>query len=204
MAIERLLGSGELWRRTELEGDTLAIAPALLGCYLIRDLGDELLVGRIVETEAYLAEGDPACHTYKGQTARNRPMFGPAGHAYVYKIYGLHHCVNVVTEPAGRGSAVLIRALEPVAGIAAMEASRGVKDLTNGPGRLCQALAIDASLNDVDLTRPGPLYLLKPGASRDEAIATSPRIGITQGAEFPWRFFYPHSRWISKGPKAKA
>lgn len=203
MSLEGLLGPGRFWNRSELAEPTLDVAPALLGTYLVRDLGGELLVGRIVETEAYLAEGDPACHTYKGETPRNRPMFGPPGHAYVYKIYGIHHCFNVVTEPAGRGSAVLIRGLEPVLGQATMEALRGVKDVTNGPGKLCQALDIGVGLNDVDLTQAGPLFLWRPEEASKVAIATSPRIGITQGAEFPWRFFYSGNRWVSKGPMKK-
>ena len=198
------LSAARLWTGAELVEDTLALAPALLGSYLVRALDGELLVGRIVETEAYMAEGDPACHAYRGETPRNRVMFGPPGHAYVYKIYGIHHCVNVVTEPAGRGAAVLIRALEPVQGVEAMaERRNGRKDLTNGPGRLCLALGIDGALNGVALTRPGALYLLHSPTPPDEPIATSPRIGITQGAELPWRYFYAGNRWVSKGPMAK-
>lgn len=192
------------WEATALALDTLESARALLGSYLVRELDGQLLVGRIVETEAYLSEGDPACHAYKRETPRNRPMFGPPGHAYVYKIYGLHHCVNVVTEPPGRGAAVLIRALEPVQGEGLMRDRRsGSRDLTNGPGRLCQALGIDVALNGTDLTVPGALYLLQPPTPPTDVIATSPRIGITQGAEFPWRFFYAGNRWVSKGPMAK-
>jgi DNA-3-methyladenine glycosylase len=198
------LQDATLWTPDALAGETLAIAPALLGSYLVRELDGQWLVGRIVETEAYLSEGDPACHAYKRETPRNRVMFGDPGMAYVYKIYGLYHCVNVVTEAKGRGAAVLIRALEPIAGLEAMADRRnGSRDLTNGPGRLCLALGIDTALNGVDLTRPGPLYLLRPPAPPDEVVATSPRIGITQGAEFPWRYFYRGNRWVSKGPMAK-
>lgn len=198
------LEGAAFWTADALVGDTLAAAPALLGSYLVRELDGELLVGRIVETEAYLPEGDPACHASKRETPRNRMMFGDPARAYVYKIYGLYHCVNVVTEPRGRGAAVLIRALEPVAGLETMADRRnGRRDLTNGPGRLCLALGIDAALNGVDLTRPGPLYLLRPPAPPEDEVATSPRIGITQGAEFPWRFYFKGNRWVSKGPMAK-
>lgn len=190
------------WTPGELAAPTLEVAPALLGSYLVRELDGRRLIGRIVETEAYLAEGDPACHAHRGETPRNRPMFGPPGRAYVYRIYGLHFCVNVVTEPAGRGAAVLIRALEPLEGEEVMADRRGSRDLTNGPGRLCQALGIDLTCNDLDLTTPGPLYLLKP-TQGETPYATSPRIGITQAAEQPWRFYVPGNRWVSRGPKAR-
>ena len=195
------LHARDLWTPDELAGDTLALAPALLGSYLVRDLGGELLVGRIVETEAYTPD-DPACHASRGETARNRAMFGPPGRAYVYLIYGIHHCFNVVTEPEGRGAAVLVRALEPVMGEAAMAERRGAKGLTNGPGKLCQALDIGPGLNHADLTRPGPLYMLK--GEPDAAILRSPRVGISQAVEWPWRFFLAGSPWVSKGPRASA
>lgn len=190
------------WQASELAAGTLEVAPALLGSYLLRELDGEWLVGRIVETEAYLPN-DPACHAFKGQTARNRPMFGPPGRAYVYRIYGLHFCFNVVTEPEGVGAAVLVRAVEPLAGLSVMAARRGRKDLTNGPGKLCQAMGIDLALNCHDLTRPGPLMLLKPESPPDAPIATSPRIGITQGAELPWRYFFAGHPCVSKGPMAR-
>jgi DNA-3-methyladenine glycosylase len=198
------LAGTRAWTREALAGPTLDLAPALLGSYMVRQRNGQLLVGRIVETEAYLAEGDPACHTHKGETPRNRVMFGEPGHAYVYRIYGMHTCVNVVTEPQGRGAAVLVRALEPVAGLEVMaELRNGSRDLTNGPGRLCQALDIGMELNGVDLLQPGPLYLLKPAVTPGEAIVASPRIGITQAAEFPWRYFYQRNRWVTKSPLNK-
>lgn len=214
---------GGLWTAADLAVPTLEAAPALLGSLLVRNLAGEPLVGRIVETEAYLPEDDPACHAHRGETPRNRAMFGEAGRAYVYRIYGLHHCVNVVTEAPGRGAAVLIRALEPLRGQATMARLRGLADLaerlraegpaalahgrpdlTNGPGKLCQALAIDGALDHADLTREGPLYLLKPARPPAEPITTSPRVGITQAAERPWRFFLAGDRWVSRGPRTPA
>lgn len=199
--MEMALVGARAWERAELAGPTLAVAPALLGSYLVRERDGQLLVGRIVETEAYLSAGDPACHAYKRETPRNRMMFGEPGHAYVYKIYGIHFCVNVVTEPKGYGAAVLVRALEPVSGEAAMAALRnGSRDLTNGPGRLCQAMDIGIGLNGADLLAPGPLTLWKPEKEPQEAIVASPRIGITEGTEFPWRYFYQGNRWVTKSP----
>lgn len=188
-----------LWTPAELAGDTVALAPALLGSYLVREVDGQTLAGRIVETEAYTPE-DPACHASRGETARNRPMFGPPGTAYVYLIYGMHHCFNVVTEPAGRGAAVLVRAVEPVLGVEEMAARRPNKDLTRGPGKLCQAMGIGPDLNGLALTQRGPLYLLK--APPEGAIAASPRVGITKAAELPWRFFLAENPWVSKGPPA--
>lgn len=195
---------GGWWAAADLGAHTLDAAPALLGSLLVRELDGERLVGRIVETEAYLADDDPACHAHRGETPRNRAMFGPPGRAYVYRIYGLHHCVNVVTEAPGRGAAVLIRAMEPLAGEATMARLRGggpARQLTNGPGKLCQAMAIGRELDGVDLTRPGPLYLLRPPGPVVEAIATSPRVGITRAADRPWRFYLPGSPWVSRGPR---
>jgi DNA-3-methyladenine glycosylase len=195
-----VLADRPLWSAQALAKPTLEVAPALLGSYLVRQTAAGVLAGRIVELEAYLADDDPACHAHRGETARNGAMFGPAGYAYVYRIYGIHWCVNVVTEPAGRGAAVLIRALEPVTGDGFMLENRGgVPNLTNGPGRLCQALAIDGSLNHTNLTQTGPLYLLQGEPS--QFISASPRVGITKAAERPWRFFETGNRWVSRGPK---
>ena len=194
---------GCLWTARDLAIPTLAAAPALLGSLLVRELAGERLVGRIVETEAYLAEDDPACHAHRGETPRNRAMFGEPGHAYVYRIYGLHHCVNVVTEPAGRGAAVLIRALEPLQGLETMAGLRGSLALTDGPGKLCQALGIDRALDQADLTREGALYLLRPVTAPPEPVETSARIGITLAADRPWRFFLAGNRWVSKGRRTR-
>lgn len=164
-----------------------------------RDLiGVTLLVngagGPLVEVEAY-DEADPASHSFNGPTLRNQAMFGPPGHAYVYKIYGIHWCLNFVCQP---GSAVLIRALEPMHGVELMHERRGgvaERQLCSGPGKLCQALGIDIGQNGLPLDAP-PFELLPAEASHD--IATGPRIGITKGAETPWRFVRRGSPFLSK------
>lgn len=195
-----------------LSQPTLDLAPRLLGAYLVRQTVDGPLVARIVETEAYLSSGDAACHANRGQTPRNRTMFGKPGHAYVYLIYGIYHCFNVVTEPEGCGAAVLVRAVEPLYGLARMAVLRKLAgqpkpaDLTAGPGRLCQALAIDKALDGLDLRGPGPLVLLAPPAAEvaKETILTSPRIGITVATELPGRFYLAGNPWVSRRPPASA
>ncbi|HWV12227.1 MAG TPA: DNA-3-methyladenine glycosylase [Sphingobium sp.] len=171
--------------------DIEAVARGLIGATLLVDgVG-----GRIVETEAY-DSGDPASHSFRGQTAGNGVMFGPVAHVYVYRIYGLHWCLNVVAGPSG--SAVLIRALEPVEGVDQMIARRGLADplkLCGGPGRLCQALAIDGSMNGASLHAPP--FALHPAAS-PVPILTGPRIGISKGVATPWRFGEDGSRYLSR------
>ena len=146
---------------------TIAVAQDLLGKHLVHVERGIERVGRIVEVEAYLGPHDRAAHSFKGRTARTEVMFGPPGHAYVYLIYGLHHCLNVVTEPEGHGSAVLIRALEPV---------RGISGKTSGPGLLCKALGVDRALNGADLLGDR-LYIADPGAAQFP-IVRRPRIGV--------------------------
>ncbi|MNR80243.1 3-methyladenine DNA glycosylase [compost metagenome] len=175
----------------------LDLAPRLLGGLIVRQDAEGLRVGRIVETEAYLPD-DPASHSFKGLTPRCRSMFGRAGLAYVYRIYGIHHCFNVVTGPEGRGEAVLIRALEPLEGLPLMKAARGTgKALTNGPGRLCQALGIDRELDGEDLLVSDRLFIMRGDAPRERIVA-SPRIGITQAADLPWRFFLEGNPHVSR------
>ena len=175
----------------------LDLAPRLLGCLIARQDARGLRLGRIVETEAYLPD-DPASHSFKGLKPRCRSMFGRAGLAYVYKIYGIHHCLNVVTGPEGRGEAVLIRALEPLDGLPLMQAARGTaKSLTNGPGRLCQALDIDGTLDGEDLLTSDRLFIMKGDAPRERIVA-SPRIGITQAADLPWRFTLEGNPHVSR------
>jgi DNA-3-methyladenine glycosylase len=159
-----------------------------------------IVAGRIVEVEAYDGPDDRASHARAGRTPRTAVMFGPAGHAYVYLVYGLHHCLNVVCGPDGEASAILVRALEPVAGIEAMRARRGptggaTDRLAAGPARLCQALGIDRGDDGRDLLGAGPLALLAPEAARQPAptaIAAGPRIGVDYAgpgwADRPWRF----------------
>jgi DNA-3-methyladenine glycosylase len=186
--MEHVSGQGFFARRPEV------VARALIGVRLTVDgVG-----GRIVETEAYDA-ADPASHSFRGPTARNAAMFGPPGRAYVYRIYGLHWCLNVVcSAPGETGGAVLIRALEPDAGIETMIARRGTADirrLCGGPGRLCQALAVTGELDGAALDAP-PFALVTAAAAPFE-VAAGPRIGITKGAETPWRFGLSGSPFLS-------
>ncbi len=150
--------------------------------------------GRIVEVEAY-EQHDPASHTYNGRTARNAAMFGPGGHLYVYLSYGIHHCANIVTDPGDVGSAVLLRAVEPLEGIGVMRARRGERgdaDLTNGPGKFCQAFGIDRSHDGVDLIDPGsPVVLLDDGVLPPRHPLVGPRVGLTRATDTPWRFRLP-------------
>jgi len=185
--------------------NTLVIARALLGQRLVRLLGSERLSGRIVEVEAYVGEGDDACHARCGCTERNAPMYGPPGHAYVYFIYGMHHCFNIVTEREGFPAAVLIRALEPLEGIEKMRSLRGGRPdlpLTSGPARLCQALAIDRRRFDgADLCAPGAsLFIEQEPAVPAEAVIAVPRVGVRGNDEAvaaPWRFCVRGNEYVS-------
>lgn len=165
------------------------MAPRLLGCELVRTLDGQTLRGRIVEVEAY-DQTDMASHTYRGMTARNAVMFGPAGHLYVYFTYGMHYCCNVVVGDAGHGAGVLIRAIEPLEGEGMMTANRqgrGGKNLANGPAKVCQALQIDLALNGHDLAA-APLQLIERPPLPPDAVMATPRIGIRRAVEVPWRF----------------
>jgi DNA-3-methyladenine glycosylase len=184
---------------------TITVAKKLLGTYLVHETPHGRAAGRIVETEAYLFRNDPACHAHKGKTQRNAVMFGPPGHAYIYFIYGMYHCFNVVTAREGVGEAVLIRALEPVEGIELMEKRRGTSELRNlcsGPGKLVQALGLTPKLNGHCLLRP-PLSIWShlsfggklPGGSE---IVSTPRIGINLGMELPLRFYLKGSLFASR------
>ncbi len=178
---------------------TLEMARALLGCVLVREMGQQQLAGRIVETEAYLQD-DPASHSSGGRTRRNAAMFGPPGTAYVYFTYGNHFCLNVVTAADGIGEAVLIRAMEPLAGMEEMAARRGrssQRDLLSGPGKICQAMGIDRSLDGHLLDTP-PLRLLVDEWDPGE-ICEAPRVGISRATDRRWRFYPIRSReWVSR------
>jgi DNA-3-methyladenine glycosylase len=174
------------------------VAPDLIGATFLFDGAG----GLIVEVEAY-HHTDPAAHSFGGMTARNAVMFGPPGVAYVYRSYGIHWCVNVVCEAEGSASAVLIRALQPTQGVAAMRRRRGLEDerlLCSGPGRLCEALAITGAENGLPLNRQ-PFELRARAADVD--IMTGRRIGITKAADLPWRYGLKGSRYLSKPFKAR-
>ena len=184
--------------------DTLTVARELLGQRLVRIVDGQHLSGRIVEVEAYIGEDDAACHAACGRTPRNEVMYGPPGHAYVYFIYGMHHCLNVVTEEEGFPAAVLVRAIEPLEGLEIMRRHRPGKpdgELTNGPAKLCQALAINRSFNGVDLCTSETLFIEKGQRMTEEEIATSPRIGIKAdelARSVPWRFYLKGSAFVSR------
>lgn len=175
------------------------VAPGLLGWILVREINGKRLSGKIVETEAY-DETDAASHSYRGKTPRTDVMFGPPGRAYVYFTYGMHYCFNVVTGESGVGSAVLIRALEPLEGHEQMKKLRDIDDptqLTNGPAKLCQALGIDVTLNGHDLSQ-SPLRLEKKEDVNPDQIVATTRIGITRDTHRPWRFYVKANPWVSK------
>jgi DNA-3-methyladenine glycosylase len=175
------------------------VAPDLIGCELLVDgVG-----GPIVEVEAYDHE-DPASHGFRGETARNRSMFGPPGHAYVYRSYGIHWCLNLVCEEMGVAAAVLLRALEPARGIEEMCARRGLDEprlLCAGPGRLCQSLAVTREHDGLPLDSPP--FELRTRASVPE-IVTGPRVGITEAADLPWRYGLGGSPYLSRGFRVSA
>lgn len=181
-----------------LEEPVDSVAHKLLGCELEREINGALVRVRIVETESY-DHDDEASHAYNGQTPRNSTMFGPAGHLYVYFTYGMHYCANVVTGNEGVGSAVLIRAVEPVVGAEIVEQNRGVTGVnaTNGPAKLCQALEIDFDLKGHDL-RQKPLRLINGGLHKDEKIITSPRIGISKARDIHRRFYIEGNKYVSR------
>ena len=180
---------------------TLDVARDLIGKTLYRQTADGVTAGIIVETEAYVAAIDPAAHGYRGKTPRNAAMFGPPGHAYIYVSYGMHHCLNVVTEGEGVAAAVLLRALEPTIGLDLMRMRRGPRigdrDLARGPGRLCAALALTLAENGADLCGDALWIAETPGFPAEAPIVTTPRIGINQAADWLWRFVAPGSPWVS-------
>lgn len=186
---------------------TLLVARELLGQRLVRRLEGARLAGRIVEVEAYIGANDLASHARCGRTTRNAAMFGPPGCAYVYLIYGMHCCLNLVTEAPDFPAAILIRALEPVEGVEIQQRLRGrpkaPRDLTRGPGRLCQALAIDRRFDGTDLCAPDtPLWIEPDDDIADADVGCSPRTGVTGDAaarNAPWRLFVQASPWVSSG-----
>ncbi|WP_050726669.1 DNA-3-methyladenine glycosylase [Vulgatibacter incomptus] len=182
--------------RSFYDRPTVEVARDLLGCVLHRRIGGRHLSGRVVETEAYVGPEDLACHTSKGLTPRTEPMFGSPGHAYVYLIYGLHHCLNVVTEGPGSGTAVLIRALEPLSGLSP-------EARTDGPARLTRVFEVNRDFNRWDLTSGEELWIEAPDRPR-EPIEVGKRIGVEYAKEWadaPLRFWLSGNRWVSVVPR---
>jgi DNA-3-methyladenine glycosylase len=193
----------ELLPRAFFDRPSTQVAPDLLGCVFWSDTPAGRVAVRLVEVEAYEGEADPASHAFRGKTARNAVMYGEPGHAYVYFTYGMHFCVNLVCLPPGQASAVLLRAGEVVDGadLAATRRPGGSRerDLARGPARLCQALAIDRSLDGADVCAPGsPLGIGPPpaGAASTE-ISSGPRVGITRAVDWPLRFWLAGDRYVS-------
>lgn len=189
--------AADTWR--VLQGRAEDVAPRLLGSLFIRELNGCRLVGKIVETEAY-DQADAASHSYHGNTARTRVMFGPPGHLYVYFTYGMHFCMNVVTEAEGHGAGVLIRALEPIEGEDIMRLNRGEGregTLTNGPGKLCQALGVTMALGGHDLREPPLQLVLQPPLVVADIVRTK-RVGISAAKDAPWRFYIRDNRFVSR------
>jgi DNA-3-methyladenine glycosylase len=204
-------GWGTVVDRARLRRDPREVAPELLNKLLVRlgperDGGEPVVrVGRIVEVEAYCGAIDPGSHAYRGMTRRNRTMFGPPGGLYVYFTYGMHWCANVVCGDEGVGVAVLLRALAPVAGLeemfAARPRARRPTDLCSGPAKLCQALGLDGSFDGADLvTGDRGVWLTDDGTPPPADPVQTTRIGLTAGAEHPWRWYVPGDPHVSRKP----
>lgn len=181
----------------ELKVSAVDAAARLLGCILEREIDGQAVRVMIVETEAY-DETDAASHSFNGRTARTDVMFGPAGHLYVYFTYGMHYCCNVVTGKDGEGSAVLIRAVEPLVGETTLARRRGKTgvEMTNGPAKLCQALGITKEMNGHDL-RESPLKLLLQPPLKKRNITQTTRVGISKAKDKPWRFYISDNNYVS-------
>lgn len=168
--------------------DTLTVAKELLGCVIVRNDNGLIQKGKIVETEAYTQE-DPACHAYRGKTKRALTLYKEGGISYVYLIYGMYHCLNFVAREEDYGSAVLIRALEPIENV----------ENTNGPGKLCREMKIDRSFNEINVcSDESPVYLLEGDKIPEKNIITTTRIGIKEAADYPWRFYIKDNKFVSK------
>jgi DNA-3-methyladenine glycosylase len=186
--------------------DTEIVARELLGTLLVCDSEAGVTAGRIVETEAYVGEHDLACHAAVGRTARTDPLYGDPGIAYVYFVYGMHWCFNAVTRPRGLPSAVLVRAVEPIEGLDLMRARRVAArrdiDLSNGPGKVCQAMGISGAHNRLTLGR-SPIRILRGEPVSDQEVEVTPRIGITRCAEWPLRWVIAGNPYVSRAPMVR-
>ncbi|MDP4219236.1 MAG: DNA-3-methyladenine glycosylase [Bacteroidota bacterium] len=193
---------GDRFERSFFQRKVQIVARDLLGSYLHRKLGNEEMIGRIVETEAY-HQSDPASHSYHGMTERNKIMFGEAGFSYVYFTYGMHYCMNIVTGFPDTGEAILFRALEPVHGTKEMfrrrKKAKTERDLLSGPAKLCEALGIARTENGIDLITGETLYLTRGSLGKDERIGVSTRVGITVGIDKNWRYYIKNNPFVSKG-----
>lgn len=186
--------SGPRLPRSFYERDTVIVAAELLGCEIVFARDKAVARARIVETEAYVGETDRASHASRGRTARTEVMFGPAGHAYVYLIYGFHNCLNIVTEQNGFPAAVLIRAVEPI---------EGISGRTDGPGRLCRAFGISREQNRLDMTAP-PLFVAPDRGTSAPEVDVGPRVGVGYAGEWatrPWRFWIRGNPHVSRPPR---
>ena len=192
---------GRILRRDFYDRDTEIVSRELLGAILECKAADGITSGIIVETEAYIGEHDAACHAAAGRTRRTEPLYGRPGNAYVYFIYGMHWCINAVTRAEGLPSAVLIRALEPLIGIPIMRRrrpqARSDRNLTNGPGKLCAALGIDRHMNGLPLQRY-PVVIRAGETVKETDVIVTPRIGITQAADWPLRFLVRDNPFVSR------
>ena len=209
------LNQARLLRRSFFDRDPRQVSPELLGKVIVRKQGRRLLAGRIVEVEAYLGADDAAAHAAAGRTQRNLVLFGPPGHAYVYFIYGAHYCLNISCMPPGEAGCVLIRALEPLAGIQemavarhmqelALGSERNLRKLASGPGKLCEALGITRERdNGKDLLSPRSDLQAVDDGYRVERVQVTPRIGITKSADMPLRYVIAGSEFVSKTPPRK-
>jgi DNA-3-methyladenine glycosylase len=193
-------------KKSFYQRELLTVAKGLLGKILVKSIGKEILAGEIVEVEAYHGDIDQAAHSYTGITKRNEIMFEPGGYLYVYFTYGAHHCCNVVTGKKGQGTAVLIRAVEPVEGIDSMIKNRfgrklnndkEIFNLTSGPGKVCQAFRIDRSDSGTDLTG-NEIFILEGEKIRSKDIGISKRVGITRSVDLLWRFFINNNPYLSR------
>ena len=193
-----------LLKKSFFTKDTIEVARNLLGCYLVRKTQQNLfLIGKIVETEAYLGIEDSCCHSYKGlYTNRTKTMYLEGGHAYIYFTYGMHHCFNIVTSKKNQPEAVLIRALEPIKGLEKMKKNRktmDLKNLTTGPGKLCQAFDITRNLNGINLLNSDDLYIEKAGKLQEEP-SVDVRVGLSRYKDacyWPLRFFLKNNNYVS-------
>lgn len=197
---------GRILPRSFYDRDTEIVAREMLGAIIESTTPDGTASAMIVETEAYVGEHDLACHAVAGRTKRTALLYGPPGFAYVYFIYGMHWCFNAVTRAEGLPSAVLVRAVEPLSGESLMRERRGDKpksiDLTNGPGKLCEALGIDGALNGVSLQRK-PLVIREGRAVTSDEIEITPRIGISRAVDWPLRYIIRGNSYVSRFPRAR-